>query len=294
MNILALVFSILMILSFGFYTAMEKDHLLRRIDKTFLGQSHAARKLLYKYENESFNAISLTKKVKKDTTTEKPKQKSAAKKPPKKAPEINPECARLNLWPLVEEGREEHQLLYEQLASLLRLFYKEHLFTHFSDKTGLEHYFLSTWIKSIKALDSEQPPVLEKIALTDPSLQMLYYKMLKGAKGRYPSLLDLVKISPITKEKICLHHANLDLLTLFFGDAAQAVYNELHGDHIIVTEEMIEEACRKGRYTTLDKELFTLLELSRSSHKKSLEKTLVGEDASTHISLRKKVYLRKS
>lgn len=294
MNILSLVFSILIILSFGFYACMEKGVALRRLDATFIGQSNANRKILSKYENEIFNKIRSPKKIKtKKGDTKKPKT-AKGKRPNQEISRLNPECARINLWPLIQEGREEHQLLYEQVAILLRTFYKAPLFGFFSEKPGLEYRFIDSWLPTLKALKPDEPVILEKIALKDASLQMFYYKMLRGSKEQYPSLLDLVKVSPSSDERVCLFHATPQLLSVFFGNAAEAVYEELHKDHILVTEEMIEETCRKHRFALFDKNIFALLELGRPKHKNSLEKTILEEDAETHISLRKKVYLQKS
>ena len=295
MNVMGLVFSILLVLSFGFYAGLEKEAILRRLDKTFIGSANVSRKIMNAYESESYKEIRSTKKPKKKSA---PPKETAVKTIPL-PPKINPPCARLNLWPLLTTGREENQLLYEELAELLRVFYKKHLFHFFSDPSHLEYRLLDLWIAGLKHSLTEKPDtpiVLEKTDLNDPSLQILYYNMLRGAEWQYPSLLDFVKVIQVKdkEEKLCLFHATPELLSVFFGNAAKAIYEEMHSDKIIVTEEMIEEICRTHQYTLFNKELFDLLSLTRVKHEKSSEITLIEEDPVSHISLRKKIYLQKS
>ena len=54
MNILSFVFSILFILSFTFYACLENDMMIRRINKTFIGQTNVSRKICAAYETEAY------------------------------------------------------------------------------------------------------------------------------------------------------------------------------------------------------------------------------------------------
>lgn len=297
MNVMGLVFSIIMILSFGFYACLEKQSIIRRIDRTFIGQATVSRKIQTIFEKECFNKKrALKKPIKKPKTS--PKANKTQKKTPKVL-QINPECSRLNLWPLVMSGREENQLLYEQLAQLLRLFYKKPLFALFPEQTKLEYRFLDTWIASIKASlleKPDQPVTLEKIALKDKSLQNLYYNMLRGAEEAFPTLLDFVKVEQVSSkpEKLCLCHATPQLLSVFFGEAAQAIFDEFHGDNLLVTEEVIENIYRRHEYSIFDRKLFDLLAVTSPKHELSPDMILVEKDTETKISIRKKVHIPKS
>jgi hypothetical protein len=131
MNVLPLVLSILFILTFGFYSCLEKEAAVYRINKTFLTQAKLSRNLLGAYEIENYQAIKAAKKIKS------PNQKASAKKREKKAKEaespspINPECAKLNIWPLIYSEKKDHPVLYEKLADLFRFYYQKPLFKFF-------------------------------------------------------------------------------------------------------------------------------------------------------------------
>jgi hypothetical protein len=290
MNILSIVFAILFMLSFAFYACLENQTMIHRLNKTFISQTNIFRKMLTAYETEIYKKTRASAKIA-SSKHKKKEEKNTLKEIPTPS-KINPECARLNLWPLLQTGREENQLLYEELAQLLRQFYKKSLFSFFSDQTGLEYRFLDTWLASIKTSLSENPTdpvILEKIALTDKTLQMLYYNMLRGSKEKYPTLLDFVKVDQKTKDKLCLFHATPTMLSIFFGDAAQAVYEEIHGEKIVVTAEMIEEICRQHRAACFDKKFFEIITLARFKHDTSSTMTLLEEDPTTQISFRKKM-----
>ncbi|MBS0624579.1 MAG: hypothetical protein JSS32_00840 [Verrucomicrobia bacterium] len=294
MNILGLVFSILLILSFGFYACWDKMILTRKIDATFIGQANVSRQLQNAYESQIYNRTGkLTEFKGKKEKKEKPeKEEKEIPEPPK----INPECARFNLWLLIEKGRESQRLLYDQLAHMLRLFYKDALFP---ESPRLEYRFLDTWIAHIKlaiAESSNQPILLEKIDLKNPSLQILYYHMLRGAEGKYPVLLDFVKVAQMSEkspEKLCLTHATPEMLSVFFGKAAEAVYKELHGENLAVTNEIIEDICRRHSHTLFDNKIFDLVAVTTPKHNSSNEMILVEEDEATKISFRRKVQMTK-
>ena len=290
MNILSFVFSILFILSFAFYACLESETMIRRINKTFIGQTNVSRKICAAYETEVYKKERASAKI--ATSKKKKDPNKTIKKEIPAPPKINPECARLNLWPLLQKGREENQLLYDQIAQLLRKCYQKPLFHFFSDQSKLESRFLDIWLASIKNFISENPTspvVLEKITLIDPSLQMLYYNMLRGSEGSYPTLLDFIRVDQKTEEKVCLFHATPSMLSLFFGKAAEAVYEEMHGDKILVTEEMLEEICKRHGAPPFDKKLLEVITLARFKHDHPSTITLLEEDPSTHISFRKKI-----
>lgn len=290
MNVLGLVFSILFILAFGFYACLDKEVSLRAIHKTFISLSSARRELACSYEKEAYKAIRYVKKpssLKKTSPTQSTQKRKAT--PPK----INPECAKINLWPLLKQEKEDHPILYERLVHLIEHFYEKPLLPFFSKQKDFARIFLDAWIKQLRKNPQDRPILFEQVAFKDKDLQILYYNMLRGAKGKYPSLLDFVKVTPDKKQKLCLLHATPAMLSVFFGDAANAVFEEMHSETLAVTEDRIEEICRSFHYHLNAKEVFPLVNLSRFEHLPADEVTLLAEDTKTSISLRKKILRNK-
>jgi len=294
MNILGLVFSLLLILSYGFYACWEKQSGAARLRGTYLGNQIVNRKILNRYESEVYERL---RRKKTDGAIKETAEKESQPPLNAKIP-LNCDCAKINLWPLIQEGREEHQVLYEMAAKLLRTFYTRGLY----DKPRLEYRLLDAILASSKsALQKKTPFALEKLSLGDESLQLVYYKMLKGTKEwdlrseiGYPSLLDYIKAEQ-TEEKICLFHAHPDLIGVFFGiKAAQKLFAEMHKENAIsLTREAIEQICGEFHLVSLEPELFNLLEIGRTNHPIG-KITLVEQDQETHVSLRKNVYLREN
>ncbi len=299
MNILGFVFSILFLLTFGFYACIHRQTLTHKLQKTFDSQWILERKLQAAYESEVYKEIPAMKNPKKKSSSPKtPKQIPKEKK--EEIPKINPECARLNLWPLIEqaqkEGKDEeiNPELYEKTAQILRLFYQKPLLSSLSQKERVEYLFLDEWIACMKAellKERKKEFILEKIAFKDETLQTLYYHMLRGGKESYPSLLDLVKVKETKEntEPICLLHATPTMISVFFGETANAIYSEIHSKELAVTEERIGELCRLHHYPVQNKDVFKLVRLSKLVHKGPSEITLLEEDEEMKISLRKKV-----
>lgn len=301
MNVLSFVFSILFLLTFAFYACIHRQILTHKIQKTFDSQNIVRRKLAASYEGEVYKAIQTMKKnetEKKTTSSKTPKQKKEKKK--EEIPKINPECAKLNLWPLLEQiqkdkkDEEENPELYEKAAHLFRLFYQKPLLSGALAKERSEYRFLDEWIACMKEellKERREEFVLEKIAFKDKTLQALYYNMLRGAETEYPSLLDLVKVKNPKgrKEKLCLLHATPAMISIFFGEAAAAVYEEMHSETLAVTKERIDELCRLHHHPIQNKDVFDLLNLSRFKHPEASEITLLEEDEESKITLRKKV-----
>ena len=298
MNILGIVFSMLLIFSFGFYACLEKQVAIHQIHKTFLAQAKIHHQILSDCEEKNYKSIkAIRKKTLSKGASSSPKASKKSSEKPLTIPLVNPECARLNLWPLLqkEEKEEGRPPLYEQLAHLLKIYYEKPLFAFFSDRSELEYRFLDAWlleIRKILAQKPQEPILLEKIAFKDSSLQTLYYNMLRGSKNKYPPLLDFVKIKQVAKEseKLCLLHATPTMLSVFFTTAANAIYEEMHKETLVITEERIEELCRQHHAAAPPKELFQLLSLSRFSHPSTPETTFWEEDGETKLSIRQKIY----
>lgn len=298
MNILGLVFSLILILSYGFSVCWEKQVQAHRLRTTYLANQKVSRKILNSYESELYKNL---RAMKDPNPAPEPKSTSQAKPSEKKF--FNRDCARLNLWPLVIDGREEHPILYELAARLFRIFYSQHLF---ENKARFEYVFLDQFLLAAKAASQKKKAstsfLMEKLAFKENRFQTLYYKMLKGTKEwdlthrfGYPTLLDYVKLEP-EEEKICLLHAHTDLLTVFFGPkAAAALFAELHKKKPTpLTPELIEQMCSLSQSGLLDPDLFELIRFDRKKHTPGQKKTMIEEDEKSHLSLRKNIYSSNS
>lgn len=294
MNVLGLVFSILLILSYGYYACWDKHITSSRLRNTYMAHEQVSRKILNSYQSQVYadlNGTNGQSKKGKDTTVEIESEESAEET--EKEPGLNRECARLNLWPLIQEGREKHETLYQLIAKLIRTFYGA---LHTGEKQ-FEYYFLDVFLESAKAgIQKTDPFSLEKIDLIDPKLQRIYYKMLKGTKAwdvrnqiGYPPLLDYVKATQV-KEKICVFHAHPDLISVLFNEKiGWKLYAEIHQkDAPVLTRELIEKVASEAHMISVDQDLLELLELGRPNHKEQ-KKIFIAEDA--NVSLRKAIYL---
>lgn len=301
MNFLSFIFSLLLLISFGIAICMQKAIEARRIQSTSLGHLIANRYILSEYEKETFQSLRTVRKSK--TTKEKKKEPSApsVRREKEETDETslspNPLCARLNLWPLIQEGREHHPLLYDATAKLLKTFYEP----LFEKQSRFEFRFLDAWLAQTRlALTKETPFAPETVSFPDPAMQACYYKMLKGTKKcqflkegiGYPSLLDLIKVEPVSS-KPCLAHAHPYLFAaLFSPKIAMPLFYAIHRDpHPPPTPELIEQICGESHLFLPDRAIFELLEFGRPRHKKGAKTTLVAEDEDTHISLKKTVFL---
>ncbi len=291
MNILGLVFSLLLILSYSFWATWEKSTGSRRLGTAYLGLQKINRKYLNHFESELYQSL---RQKPLDKTSPAPSEPSAPKEA--KIPALNEPCARLNLLPLITEGRDEHPFLYETAAKLFRTFYQP----LFQNQPRFEYRFLDQLLASIKtALEKESPFSLEKLSLKDASLQPLYYRMLRGTKEwdlskgtGLPPLLDYLKCEP-SSDKLCLFHAHPDLLSVLFNPkAAKQLFQKIHQEKAPpLTKELLEQICSEAHIFALDARLFDLLELGRPSHQPDIGRAYIETDEASHISLRKRLYL---
>ena len=296
MNFLTFVFSLLLLLSLGTFTLLEQQAGNHRIRSTFLGHLKANRKILSHIESATYKTFRAV-----PNPNPHPKEKNDQEKDSQpKTPLINPSCARLNLWPLIAEGKEEHPFLYELAAKLLKTLYGPFLF---ENKPRFEYRFLDLLLKRAKETFQKQGNQfpLEKLSLNDPSLQLIYYQMLKGTKERghkeligYPSLLDSISLEE-SKAKVCLCHAHPEQIGALLGaKTAARLFQELHREERPpLTKEWIETICSEC-HARLDPEIFAHLEIGRFNHDPKGKEVFIAEDSDTHISLRKNVYLPRA
>ena len=286
MNALGFVFFVLSILSIGAFVSLEKQIGAIRLRSSSLGHIHANREILNQCESKHYKSLKS-----KASPSKKEKLKGTKQTQIKPPPPINPECARLNLLPLIQNGFQKETLIYHTAAKLLQAFYGD---TLFEKKAKVEYQFLDAFLKAGKKLLAEQDaPSLEKIAFQNKDFQRLYYKMLKGTKGNvsYPSLIDFFKLDSNTNS-LCICHAHPRMLSaLFSPKAAIALYNAVHTPGAPApNKENIERICLDA-HLLLDPEIFDLLDLQAPVHPELKKAMLIGEDPETRISLKKTIFL---
>lgn len=279
MNILGIVSTLLVLLSFGALLSFEKQTGSARLRPYYLGQKAACRDLLNQCESKYYASI---QRIQSSETKQDADKKPLSKK--KKSPEIppfNPSCARLNLFPLLTRGARTESYLYQASLQLLKTCYGKSLFQ--GNDREVERFFT----QFLQAAAQAPELSLEKISFPSPELQRLYYTLLKGTKKRdlaqgigLAPLADFFKIDP-SPGKICLRHAHPDLLAaLFCPSKAERLYREIHAS----CPESMERICIKLQIPLLYLDLFQDI----SGICKEKETSLLGEDPDTGISLRKK------
>lgn len=290
MNFITFVFSLLLIFSIGTFVSLEKQAGDRRLRSTYLGHVSANRKILSKWESQVYKSFRTQSSPAKEPTQNPTKKEQSVIK----IPQVNPECARLNLWPLIQEGREAHPFLYDIVLKFLDTFYGH---TLFNEKPQAKVLFLNEFLKKAKIAIQKNKFSMEKLSL-EPTFQLQYYKMLKGTKEwdieqkiGYPSLLDVFKAEE-SPSKICLCHAHPGQIAALFNiKVGISLYREIHKDTSLpVTKELVEKICSESHMMMLDPDLLALIDIGRSIHAKKGKTTLVAEDSDTQIRLRKNIY----
>ena len=295
MNVLSMVMGFLLIFACTFTLSLRKAALTKSVESTYQAHVIASRKILSSYESLCYDRMRGEQKksapnentVNEDENTESEEKKSVF---------INSECARLNLWPLLQDGKEKQLLLYETTAQLLRCFYAQNLL---KEQPRLEYQILDAIIDSGKAALKDPNLAhlsLEKLAIKGNvkqlyPLQTVYYRMLRGTKKQsgYPSLVDYFVIE--NKEThICLHHASYPMLCALFGEKiAPFLQHEIHESKVPLLPERIREICSQNGRIGLSDEFLNMLDLNSSRHHLSGQKTLIEEDAD--VCLKQRVYL---
>jgi hypothetical protein len=291
MNLLPFIIAILLVLSYGASSLMQKHFLASKTHASYLGLRRAERALLRKSEGARYAALpGVPVKVNKsEAASNSPQEKKLVPEPM-----INPNCARLNLFPLLVEDKQTHPELYAQALKLLELFYQKKLFGENRAQKLLDRLLLS----AKKKLSNKEAIPLESLVLEDKELQSIYYMALKGTKkcelnrNGYPPLIDFLKIDP-NPSPICLFHAHPHMLAPFFGvKNARPLYQKLHTE------------CKSGielsallllvdahELSFVDPKVWALLDFHRSQHSSMGRKaeTLAAEDAASGISLRRNI-----
>ena len=292
MNILAFVLALLMIFSI-ISTSMLKNHkdsvILKKSIKGFYNANNLSQNSFENFIYKGMKAkknTSKTKTPKINTSTQNktPKQKN------KKENKIY-DCARINILPLLENGRKSEKKLYEIVLKLVKNTYFKN-----SKEKNISSIFLNNLIKSsqnrvkekIKASQSRisqtKELVLEKIIFKNENFQRIWYQMLKGSKFYdlkknigYPSILEFISLS--SQNKICLHKAKKELLL--------ALFNEKTTEKII----LLREKDKKNLKSLIAKEKLNLknwdlIDFSHKNHSKCAE-LIICTDEESQISVKK-------
>lgn len=264
MNLLGLVFAIITILTFGLFTCLDKQVSNNQIKSAYLNHKLAHRDILNAYQSEIYHHC-------RGKATEEKTKEPKAETPKKKKPiRPNRDCAKINLWPIINEGREEHPQLYNLAKKLIFTFYKP----LFPNNKKFDVQFLENLLHAIKSGSTDEELSLEKIDLKDPLMKKIFYRMLKGTKTwdlaqgiGYPPLADYLCIEK-GEGQICLFHAHLDMLTVLFNaKAAKILYEDMHKPKgPAITKELVLKACSEGFLLNTDPDLLALLIFGRPKH----------------------------
>jgi hypothetical protein len=285
MNLLPLVLSILFVLVYGSYASLGKYANSKSLRSSFLGHSRAHRKILASYEIARYKRC--PGKAKPKATQPKPGPIGTSSDQHKQyAPLVNPECARLNIAPLLSpNGTEENPVLHQLLAHLMKSFYSTTVL-----KSESEFLFLTTFLKALK---SQYVP-LEKLQFPKPSFQSLYYRMLKGKKSSYPSLLDYIKIDRENSSPICLYMADeLVVRTLFGERAGKKIFAEMHKTGALpITQDDILRLCQEAHTPLFDLQIFSLIKVGKENDDRGNPKQILVEtDTNSSVTLRRELYV---
>lgn len=288
MNLLSMVMGLLLIFACTFSLTLRKENTAQRIEKTYQSHMNASRRILSTYESLCYENLRGEKNEKQPKTKkETPKEK--------KIETINHECARINLFPLIADGKEKHPILYETAAQVLRNFYMLPLF---DGQKRFEYQMLDAIIES--AQQNKDTSLLEKLALKDScvkplyTMQSIYYRMLRGTKHMpgdpgFPSLLECFTIEK-QKMPICLRHASLEMLSALFGPRAAAIIAHERADsETPLTYQRIQDICAQNGQIGVSEDFLKLFDMQSCRHFHSGEKTLVQQDAD--VCLKQKVFL---
>lgn len=289
MNFLTFVFALLLIFSFGTFLTLEKASGNRRIRSSYLGHVNANRKILSSAESELYQ--SLKGEIKQTSTKN---EKATPEEKEKSQSPINPDCSRVNLWNLIQDGKEKEPFLYETALKMIDHFYGNEIF---KDKPQGKVDFLNALIKNARQAIQKKQFSLEKLKF-DSTLQLSFYRMLKGTKVwdaeqkiGYPSFLDIFKIEE-NPSKICLLHAHPGQMRAIFGNKVGALlYTEIHEEKpAIITKELIEKIYGQSHLIAPVNELYDIIEMGKANHSHQKKTTFIAEDSDNKINLRKTVY----
>jgi len=288
MNIIPFIISLLLIFAISTNTLIKKKVSDDLVCKSISGYMSASRKSLNNSEDYYFKSI-------KKNSSNKPKKEKKSKDPlKKKARQINIENAKINIYPLIMDEKENQIELYNLIASLIKTLYSNKSFY----KNNLEKDLLNNILYALEIQVKKNNSLhLANLFLKDSTLQNIYYKILKGTKFYdfdkeigLPSLLDYVKIEN-TKNKIPIKDVSYELLLSVFNKNIAKEINTLQKEFPIknLTKENIKNLCQKYHFRFNEK-ILDFFDFSNSLINLK-EKIIVGIDETTNIKVKRKITL---
>lgn len=294
MNILTVVSTLLLIFSITAGTIFEKTIQSEKIETSYITHMSGNRKLLNQIEVKKFQKIEpLEKKEKKQTA-----EKTSAKQ--KKRPPLS--CGKINIYPLLIEGKENHPFLYKTLGKLIYNQYCHAHFFYINKEKALEYQYIDALIKAAKLQQKQLGTIhIEKLDLMSVKLQTMHYFVLKGTqnfrmqKNGFPSLFEFISCNQTNKKhKICLYHAQKEILeSLFNKEVSKSLTKHFdNAEASPLSKEALESILQNARYPDgISNELLDMLELQHSSKKseEKIESFYSFLDETKHILIQKRL-----
>jgi hypothetical protein len=310
MNVLSFVFTMLLIFAITFGTLFVKTVSSQNIAKSYSGYMLASRKSFNDYENQYYNFL-------KGKTTPR-KQRGETKKEstpnmeidededydgsdedpeaasPKDIRRIKTENAKINLYLLIKEGKENHLDTYNLLSQLIASLYSDTKFFKEKNTKHFEFIILDELIKSLQERFKNDSKNIFFEQLNLNTFQETYYKMLKGVKfydfdlkKGYPSLLNFITISSSnTSNKFSIYDVSKEILSLLFNkNIAKEIESYQKIKNLKITEDLILKICEKNHFPTTS---LAFLDFSNKKNKKSTA-FVQGIDEATSISLKREM-----
>lgn len=219
MNILPLVFTFLLILSFITLTFLRETKSIFLIEHSVNGFRRIERVVNNQIVQKAYKKISGEAIAKKKTGEPKNKKKKKLHSVREIFPPLK--TSKFNLGPLIEhQGEINQHPLYEVLAAFLRILYQKSLFAHELKAEKIEYRLIHAWIKSAQKIEDVED--LAELHPDDLDLAKVFYKMLRGT-NQYtrtegiPPLGDFLLISE-KKTAVSLSFASQSLLEALFGE----------------------------------------------------------------------------
>lgn len=285
MNIVAFVLGLLMIFAITTNRLLKKHISDGFVQKSFSGYMCSSRKAMNEYEKYYFDSIKESSKSK--GKNEPKNENKIASNTQEEKRQVHPDRAKINIYQLVQEKKENQKELYNVIASLIKELYSNQTFY----KQDLEHKILNNILSAFDSqINNKQELSFETLIIADNSLKNTYYKIIKGTKfydfekkTGCPSFLDFVKIEN-TNMKIPMKNASKELLiALFDSDIANKIYELQTQKNKLkeLTYQNILSLCQKN-YCSFDEKILKLFDFTNSKTR-STEKIFVGFDKKTDI-----------
>jgi len=277
MNILGYISAILILIGIAFQSYYMGWFFDKKIHDNLKGYHKAYHEIEKKYINQKFDSI--PKKREQRSIASNKESNFQSRVPHKK--ELTPCCMRLNLWNYrnADINNPENFRILEKLITLL---YEDKII----DKKNILG-FSKRLVMAIQAKKNSSVR-LEQIKFNHSQDQEIFYNMLKGKKGVYPSLLNYVTFKSSENNPICIACADSIILTCLFNENIANTLTFYKNDpleQIVIDENSFQKIISSyciGKSHLPD---FTL------KHKKSHvgETIISAEEESTHIRLHQKM-----